>query len=48
MSKTKTLVELLRSNGEDYEKQYHLEAVRIEEEWLNFVKELELESDENN
>ena len=43
MSKTKTLVELLRNDGDDYEKQYHLEAVRIEEEWLTFINELELE-----
>ena len=47
MSKTKTLVELLQSNGEDYANQYHLEALKQEEEWLQFVQELELESDGN-
>ena len=48
MSKTKTLVELLRNDGDDYANQFHLEALRQEEEWLNFVNELELESNGNN
>lgn len=42
MSKTKELLDRLHSNGDDYEKQHHLEALRQEEEWLAFVEQLEL------
>lgn len=43
MSKTKELIDSLHGNGgDDYENQYHLEALRQEEEWLQFIEQLEL------